>query len=320
MNGALKEAPILETPDCSHRLRSPLQLSGWKQFVKLKWDFDALDCSSDDDKKESELAGLLWADRRGLISQPPTIPYTPLFPTRSGPASSDRAWIERATAVAEQMSTFGTGGTIAFPPELVDVRPWQWNGFLANVAYTSRISLPHDLSLVDRSVRKQIAKAERAGYIVAPARSIDDVFHCLAGTEQKQRFQYGITGHDLKIATGHLGPENLRLYVCYSATGEPASARAVLCTPGTWAIDWLAGTSAEHRSSGATQFLINHVLEDLSALQAIGFDYGGANLQSIAAAKTAWGGRLTPFYRIRRQDLRYVAKLTASWLRQRLSR
>jgi hypothetical protein len=217
------------------------------------------------------------------------------------------------------MVFYGMRGSIAFPPELSDVRPWQWVGLLASVAYTSRISLPYDLLIADRSVRKQIAKAERTGYTAEAARSIDDVVHCLAGTEQKQGFQYGITGNDLKIVAEHLGQEHLRLYVSYSATGEPASTRAVLSAPGTWAIDWLAGTSSEHRSSGATQYLINHVLADLAAAGSIGFDFGGANMRNIAAAKMLWGGQLVPFYRIRRQDLRYAARVAVNWLRPRSS-
>ena len=39
-------------------------------------------------------------------------------------------------------------------------------------------------------------------------------------------------------------------------------------------------------------------MDDLAEAGATGYDFGGANLPSVAAAKAQWGGRLVPFYRI----------------------
>jgi len=49
----------------------------------------------------------------------------------------------------------------------------------------------------------------------------------------------------------------------------------------------------------------------------IGFDYSGANIPSVAAAKATWGGPLVPFYVLRSPDIRGLVKYGLGILRYR---
>jgi hypothetical protein len=77
----------------------------------------------------------------------------------------------------------------------------------------------------------------------------------------------------------------------------------------------LVGTRGAHLQSGATQLLIHDVLEDLQAAGAAGFDFEGANIPDVAAAKLNWGGQLVPWYRVDSFTLRSLARWGWYWFR-----
>jgi hypothetical protein len=54
-------------------------------------------------------------------------------------------------------------------------------------------------------------------------------------------------------------------------------------------------------------------IEDLRSASASGLDMVGANLRSLAAFKSHFGGRLTPNYGVRTYSLRTAARFVADW-------
>ena len=58
------------------------------------------------------------------------------------------------------------------------------------------------------------------------------------------------------------------------------------------------GTQRAELASGAVPLLISYAFEDLSAAGARAFDWEGANIPSIAAAKERWGGRLETWFTV----------------------
>jgi hypothetical protein len=87
-----------------------------------------------------------------------------------------------------------------------------------------------------------------------------------------------------------------------------ASCRVVLHAPGGVAIDWVAATATDHLKSGATQALIRFTLQDLQDNGAKRFDFAGAGLPSVSAAKACWGGRLVAYPTLTQQTFK-----TAAW-------
>jgi hypothetical protein len=66
--------------------------------------------------------------------------------------------------------------------------------------------------------------------------------------------------------------------------------------------------------AGANQLIMSFALEDLQEAGSCGFDYAGANIPSIAAAKATWGGQLVPYYSVRQPNARALALLLmSSW-------
>lgn len=301
---------------------SPLLLDGWIEYNRVRWGVKAQRARFTPDNAAAPAAtGVFYLDRRGRIWKPPTSTYLPVAfeptPTQSR-ARLHRQWVAVGERLARDMRERGVVGRIVLPPDIGDVRPWQWAGFWATTRYTYLLDLPYDDRLMDPAVRRQIAKCDRSGFRSERVTALGDVFACLDESQARQGFSYGVSRSDLELARSMTGEDTLRLYVCYAPNGDPASARVVLHCPGGRAIDWLVGTRTVYLTSGATQNLLRHVLDDLHAAGALAFDFEGANLRGVAASKATWGGTLVPFYVVEAPGLVGLARHARDWARFKL--
>ncbi len=298
-------------------IRNPLSLDGWLEFNAYKWGVKPSRLRVPEEGKELPSAEVvLYTDSRGRIVQPPLNPYLPLVfhPTATVKTSRIyRQWTKISELLVEQFIERGLKGSVAFPPEVMDVRQWQWNSFLAEVRYTFYIRLPYNLELADLSQRSKARKAKKEGFSceVAGSEAFRGVVECMQDTGNRQGFNYRLTHEDLRNALTFLGEEVFHVYVCRSPSGEVASARVALGAPGMIAMDWIAGTKREFLKSGVTQLLIAYELDHLSRLRIEVFDFVGANLPTVSLAKAGWGGELVPYYVVRPINLRSLAALAA---------
>jgi hypothetical protein len=296
---------------------SPLFFEGWLEFNRYKWNLSPLRLKLSPDSKERPfLETVLYLNKRGRIVQPPLNPYLPLRfePTPTTKISRiHRQWIATSSLLVEEFARRKVKGYVSFPPEVIDVRPWQWRGYLVEVRYTLFLKLPYDIPLLDDSQRNKIQKAEKAGFTceILETQRLFDAWQCLSETEARQGFQYNLRVKDLEVASKLMGKEKFRVYLCRSKNGEPASCRIVLAHPGYLAIDWVAGTRKSFLNFGTTQLLIWHILKDLEQLNISVFDFAGADLPTVSAQKLEWGGELLPYNLIRPINLRNLAAL--SW-------
>lgn len=296
-------------------IQTPLTLDGWLEFNRYKWNVTPLRTRlSLEGKEVPSIEAVLYLDKKGRIVRPPLNPYLPVSfystPTQKS-TKLYRQWIELSELLVQEFKRRGVKGAIPFPPEMIDIRQWQWHGFLGEVRYTFYLKLPHTIEVVDSSVQNKINKAIREGFTceIATKANYEDVIACLVETEMRQRFNYMLNKNDLVMAIRLLSYENFRIYVCKSNSGEIACTRIVLSAPGLRAIDLVAGTKTRFLKSGCTQLLIWHVLNDLAQYGATGFDFVGANLPTVSAAKADWGGILTPYYMVHPINLRTFATL-----------
>jgi len=288
-----------------------LTLDGWVEFNRRKWGLSPLRLSLSEgasDRPAIEL--VVYTDKRGRIKTPKINPYTPVAflptDTQSVPRL-ERQWLSVSELVVKEFRERGVVNAVSFPPSIVDVRPWEWVGFHVSVRYSFYMDFPYDAEVADHSVRKQVKKAVKLGYRCERTSQMSDVLECLEDTGERQGFDYGLSAEDLETCQRLLGPDSFRAYVCYAPNGDAASARVILSCPGASAVDWVAGTKCDYLSSGCTQLLISSVLEDLQNVGACGFDYAGANIPPVAAAKATWGGQLVPFYSIEQPNARALA-------------
>jgi len=303
-------------------IKSPLALDGWLKFNEYKWQTRPVKLwVSEGERKLPSAEVVLYFNKRGHIVQPPLNPYLPLsfYPTPAKMSRIYRQWMRISELLVSRFIEDGIVGSIAFPPEVADVRQWQWNGFLAEVRYTFYLDLPYSLERADSSQRNKVRKAKKDGFSceVAGRDVFRDVVECLQDTGSRQGFSYRLTQNDLQSALTFLGEDIFHVYVCRSPSGEVASARVALGAPGMRALDWIAGTKRKFLKSGVTQLLIAHELEHLSRMGVEIFDYAGANLPTVSMAKAEWGGKLVPYYVVRSMNLRSMAALAARAMRFR---
>lgn len=306
------EGGRFQTPD-------PLALDGWAEFNRVKWgacpEWVTL---AGGPSGLPELRALLYQNRRGRIYAPPLNPYLAVSFTPTPTSLTfrvSRQWLDLGSQLAMEMRSRGLGNMPALPPSVVDARPWQWAGFRPTVRYTLYLDFPIDMSQADKAVRAKIAKAVKQGYIHTRSTDMKAVMECLASTERRQGFSHGLSVADLELARRLLGDEHFRAYVSYAPNGEPACTEVVLHRPGGRALNWVGGGKKEHLSSGTSQALALHALEDVKAAGAIGFDFVGANMSNISSAKADWGGYLAPYYRIEPLGLKSILLWVREWFR-----
>lgn len=255
---------------------------------------------------------MLYLDAKGRVALPPATPFIPVgftvTPTNKR-ARLDRMWIDCCGLLADEFLKHGLHGQISLPPEITDIRPFMWKGFLPGLRYTFMVDFPFDATQLDPAVRKQVAKTMAAGYVCRRAgkADVEAIMGCIRQTEQRQGFSYNVSESVLEKGLEIVGEDRFRMYVAMAPGGGVASCRVVLHAAGGTAIDWIAATATEHLKSGATQAAIQFALQDLEGNGAKNFDFAGAGLPTVSAAKACWGGRLTAYPTIQQQTFKNLA-------------
>lgn len=251
-----------------------------------------------------------FARKSGALRTPRLQPYlaAELVTTNTkSPGKLANQKLELCLALAEKMAQRGLAGNINLPSDLTDVRAWQWNGFRVEPFYTFILNTPNHLKNVQSSVRGKIKKAERSDYIYSSNPSSEDVVHCLEATANRKGFSYGLTVDELEQLRTKFPSSDIRCYLASTRYGEPVSSRVILRVSSTTALDWVAGTAVEHYQTGVTQKLISTVLSDLAAAGIASFDFGGANIPSVAKSKSYWGGNLQRLFSVSSISTRSLA-------------
>jgi hypothetical protein len=294
---------------------SPLELPEWVEFTTWRTGLTA-ERKTIIGRKGTEARAVFYLDRRGRIKLPSLNPYLPVvfLSGRDRPSGRTTEWLELAGAIVEEMKRRGTANRINLPPSVQDVRPWSWRGFLVGVGYTYCVAFPFQDEGVERSHRRNIDKAAKLGLSVTRVRDVGPVLACLAETEVRKHFSHRIGQRELRQASAVLGEDHLRMYACFDAHAEPVSAAVVIHARGGWAIAWLAGAKTGRLAEGGNHLLWRYVLADLEEADAVGIDFCGADIQSIATFKSRWGASLAPAFNVRTYSPRTAARFVAGWL------
>lgn len=299
---------------------SPIELPGWVEFNAWRAGLTPREYTAEDGG--AELRAILYLDRRGRIHLPDLARYVPVtFVTQRRRASGQTAeWLRAAAPLAEEMRRRAVPRQVHLPPEVDDVRPWQWRGFVVGVDYTYVLDLPTDPERIGHGHKSNLNKAIRLGMTVERVDEPGPVVACLGESASRVGYELEIHERELAAAARMIGDDAFRMYVCRDAAGAPASSAVVVHVPGSVAFAWLTGTSSARLADGAGHRLWQFVFEDLAAAGATGVDLGGPNSPAIAAFKARWGARLLPMYGVRTYSVRAFARFLADWRSARDSR
>ncbi len=294
---------------------TPLELEGWLEFNAWRTGLKAMRFSTAQADGPAVRA-VFYLDRRGRLRLPPNNPYMPVVfhSERERPSGRTADWLSVAAGLVDEMVRRGTGSQLYLPPEVEDVRPWLWRGFMVGPRFTYYLDFPFDRAAMDRTTRHSCDRATKLGLTVERVVDCGPVLECLQETAARAGFPLELGKRELQTARELLGDESLRMYVCFTPSGQAASSTIVIHSPGARAIGWIFGTRTERLGDGAGQLLLLSTLGDLETAGAIGIDLCGANIESIALFKSRWGTRLVPNYGVRTHSLRAGAKFMADWL------
>jgi hypothetical protein len=298
-------------------MNSPLALDGWLEFNRLKWAVTPhrLRFAVDPNPGSGYLEAVLYTDRRGRFCLPNGNSYIALdfHPSAQVASRISRQWVAVAGQLAAEMARRGTANPIPLPPAVDDARPWRWSQFNVALKYTLYLDFPYDLNQADQMLRYQVRKLEKRGFRVDRTTDMALVHGCLLETETHKGFDHSLTARELDLARSLLGDEHFRCYVCYTPEGEPASCCVVLHRAGGRAMLWVGGSFTRFRQSGSYQLLKTAVFADVAAAGAVGYDLAGANIPSVAEAKTKFGARLVPYFTVEGYGVRPLARWVRGW-------
>ncbi|MDW8345223.1 MAG: GNAT family N-acetyltransferase [Verrucomicrobiae bacterium] len=287
----------------------------WCQAWSEPWEF----------RRESgaTIRTVFFSNRHGFF-QPPYMAYAglevELTPTEQ-PARLTRQWHELGDALIRELRRRRYNRWLTLPPSLPDARPFTWAGMLATPRYTY-IVWPQDFCLekgCSPEILRKAKKAAKLGYTVRRDQNLDAAWHNIRSTQQRQDFDYQISPDHLRHALDKLGADRLRIYNAYDSTGQPACSLIVLYRERAVTLDWIAATATEHLKSGVTQLARLALFDDLKTTSSEGFDFCGANIPSVANAKSEFGAALTPYFQLDPLGGRFLARLTLRWIRSRFA-
>ncbi len=294
----------------------PLELPGWIEFHTWRTGLKTQEFSASIDGG-AEIRAVLYLDRRGRVRMPHLNPYLSIAfrSLRQRPNGRTEDWLNVAALLVDEMRRRGVPNPIYLPPEVKDVRPWQWRGFMVGVDYTYRLDLPLDATLIERSHKKNGDKAVKLGMTVDRVTTVEPVVECLMDASRRVGYVNEIGPRELERLVDLLGEDSLRMYVCRDGSGSVASAVVAVHVPGAFALGWLFGTKTEYLAKGAGQLVWQSAFADLTAAGAIGLDFEGPNSRGIAEFKSRWGSTLAPMYSVRSYTTRSGARFLADWLK-----
>lgn len=297
----------------------PLFNSGWVTFNELHWGLRAewIELEPRGSSKW-RLRVLLYRDRSGSVVMPPRNPYLPVSFECSAtrPYTRNHRKRDAIDAFAKLICARRVRGALAFSPIVDDVRPFQWCGFQAEPRYTYFVDLRNFSEDADPSVHNKIRKAQKNGYTCEITTDFDAVQGCLAEAEVRKIFDHKVDAHGLMDLHRLMGADAFLAILCRSVNGEPVGARLQMFCAGGVAYDWSAGVKTDALRNGVNNLLCDFSFKTLAQRGCISFDFCGADIPSVAAAKEGWGGRLVTYYRVRRRSLRSVLHEGYVWVKR----
>lgn len=298
-------------------MSNQLALHNWAEFNKRKWNCQVERIKVQPEGSEAYAEMLFFLNQKGKLYLPPLNPYHPTV-FHSTPTNKEyritNQWHEVAELMITELRRVGGAASFCLPPQITDIRPFVWEGFITDIRYTYYIQLPYSMDGVSKAIRNRIRRARSSGYYCNKTTNMHDVHQCLAGTEQRKGFNHNLTVEDLEMGRALLGDDVFRCYVCYSKEGEPVSTNIAIVLNDTHAIGWIGSSKSEHLSQGVVQLLQHFELENLASIGLQGFDFCGANIPSVSEAKASWGGNLIPYYTVRTPVFKDVLRTVRNWI------
>ena len=234
-------------------------------------------------------------------AHPPLTPYLGiLFKENTGKyVTRISAEKEMSKAIAHKLKEEFAAINFNFPPAVVDLQPFIWEGFSSGVRYTYIISLD-DMERVwtemEDTRRNDIRRAEKDGIYVNDEAKFEELFALVEKTFQRQKMEIRFRTAAFRYNSMLEKKGWCRSFVARDKDGVPIAGVYII-----W--DWnrsyylLGGYDPKHSHHGATALAmwtaIRFTKEELGLSE---FDFEGSMVPQVEQFFRKFGGRLTPYY------------------------
>lgn len=202
-------------------------------------------------------------------------------------------------ALAEWLAEKCPYQNLVNPPHLDDTRPLQEAGYRLTPRFTYHINLKLPAEEIwqgfDGSVRRQIRKAERAGFEISDELDADEAFEMFRGVFARRGEGCPVTKAMFASVAADDKLRDFRLVYGAREAGRLVSF-IVLLRHNRTVYYSLAATHPDHLSSGVSSLLIWEVIKAHACDAWNVFDFVGANIPSIARFKEGFNPRLQTHY------------------------
>lgn len=280
------------------------------------------------------IAGLAVSSTGRRATPLPATPYSGLL--LSGTGTTKRSKQESIVGRVVQAVSAGLEAEhdeiiLSLSPTLVDVRPFQWEGYTVRPRYSYVIpALPADdlWQRMDDKLRNVIRRAEKLGVRVQAGADLAAVWDLYAGTHERKGLGLPVQRETLAQLLADLtATRRGELFLATAADGTPAACALVVWDEQR-AYYLLGGSDPMQNQLAAPSLLQWKIVQELSARN-LPYDMLGANTPAVAAFKAGFNPQLVLYHEITkvmpgalafRRALRQVARAGSAALRGFLRR
>ena len=223
-------------------------------------------------------------------------------------ARSEDKYVTRISAEKEITAAFAVvlkrefdSVQLRFPPEIIDLQPFIWEGFQAGLRYTYRLSLDNlaaVLANMDKNCRRDLKKAERDGIRIETNAPFTEVMALCEKSLQRRKHttEFLTVAERIEAVLRNAG----------RCQGFLARNREGVAISGVWIV-WdekrayylLGGYGDLATSSNAVALTLWHAIQFTAVnLKLSEFDFEGSMIPSIERFFRKFGGTLKPTYTI----------------------
>ncbi len=255
--------------------------------------------------KNNELvAGLpIYSRRKGMFSIAIYPPITPFMGVVYAKRKTDNfSKIESyqkdvVIALNERVKKDFSYITLALHPTITDVRPFKWENWAIDVAYTYYVNLG-DIKLLweqlDKSTKYDIKKAEENDLVFFESDEIKKFYEIYLSTYSRQSMSAPVSENFIAGLYMRLKPKNsCKIY--FVKKGSELLAASLVAFDSKIAYYLLAASNYDFKQYKASSLLLWKILEEVSGRYKE-IDLVGANTPNIISFKRGYVSKLVPYY------------------------
>jgi hypothetical protein len=191
--------------------------------------------------------------------------------------------------------------TLTMSPQVIDVRPYTWQGWNESISYCYIFSLSGNIAeSVSKKVRWSVNKAKKSG-IVAKQKWDKDIYWDLTLKTYRKQEKLPPFSQDLLFSLIDIIQKNQwgEMWIAETPSGEIAAAEIVIWDH-LMAYRWSAASHDQYKDTGATSFLLFEIITYLQENGFKKFNMMAANTPHLTKFISSFNPEIVPYYSVQK--------------------